>query len=233
MKEAVRQVSGEEVEIAGASRTDSGAHALGQVAHFDTKVAIEPAKWPRVLNKVLDRDVRVVRAEAVAQAFHSRFSADARWYRYRILEGQGDPFRSRFTFEHWRRLDVEAMCLGASMLVGEHDFRAYTEELGPDVENTVRMLHSVEVRRARDEVRIDVVGSAFLRGMMRRIAGGLLETGLNRRTTAGIAELLDPGKRDALQWPVVLPARGLTLMRVRYGRHPKDSRRPVTDGSEE
>lgn len=222
--EAVRQVSGEDVEITGASRTDSGAHAKGQVAHFDSEVRIEPTKWSRVLNKVLDQDVRVVDSSKVGDDFHARFGAADRWYRYRLLIGQGDPFRSRYCCGHWVELDTALMSQAGQTLVGEHDFRAYTEELEPDVENTVRTLFSVKIRKVRDEIWLDVVGTAFLRGMMRRIAGGIFEVGRGLRDPKEIGALLRPEERDSLQWPVVLPARGLTLMRVRYGRHPRDGR---------
>jgi tRNA pseudouridine38-40 synthase len=225
LKEAVRQVSGEDVEITGASRTDSGAHAKGQVAHFDSKVAIEPEKWARVLNKVMEADVRIVSSRAAPKTFHSRFSAQDRWYRYRILIGQGDPFRSRFVHSHWKDLDLEVMRQAALALIGEHDFLAFTEELDPEIENTCRTLFGVKLSRARDEVWLDIVGTAFLRGMMRRMAGALFEVGRGHRGTEEVALLLDPRKRDSLQWPVVLPAKGLTLMRVRYGRHPKDNRK--------
>ena len=224
LKEAVRQVSGEDVEITGASRTDSGAHAKGQTAHFDSKVPIEPAKWARVLNKVLPPDLRVENSSKVRADFHSRFCAVDRWYRYRIVIGQGDPFRTRFAHEYWADLNIEKMRKGAQALIGEHDFKAYTEELEPDVENTVRTLHSVEVNRVKDEVWLDVIGTAFLRGMMRRMAGGLFEAGRGHRDPEEIGLLLDEKKRNSLQWPVVLPAKGLTLMRVRYGRHPRDNR---------
>lgn len=110
------------------------------------------------------------------------------------------------------------------MLRGEHDFLAFTEELDPHVENTRRELFLFDVRTVRDEVWVDVVGTAFLRGMMRRMSGALLEVGRGRRPVEEVSKLLDPEERIRLQLPVVLPANGLCLMRVAYGRHPRDSR---------
>lgn len=224
LKEAVRQVSGEEIEIAGASRTDSGAHARGQVCHFDTDRPIPPDKWTLALNRVLPLDLTVRRSTWVPDDFHSRFSARDRWYRYRIHAGPRDPERARYVHEEPRSVDVAMMAKAGCLLVGTHDFRAFTEELDPAVHNTVRTLRSVAVTRVHDEVRIDIVGTAFLRGMMRRMAGALLEVGLGRRDADTIPRLLDPSRRNDLTWPVVLPARGLTLMRVTYGRHPRDIR---------
>ncbi|MDR3689943.1 MAG: tRNA pseudouridine(38-40) synthase TruA [Fimbriimonas sp.] len=223
LREAVRRISGEEIEIVGASRTDSGAHAKGQVCHFDTEVPIEPEKWARILNRVLEPDVAVVTSKQVDASFHSRFCAKDRMYRYRISTSVRDPIRSRFAHHYGRPLDVRLMNQAARALVGDHDFVAFTEELDPSVENTRRTLFSIDVRQVRDEVWVDVVGTAFLRGMMRRIAGALLEVGRGYRPVEEVSRLLGE-ERNRLMWPVVLPANGLCLMRIRYGRNPKDNR---------
>ncbi|KXK13762.1 MAG: pseudouridylate synthase I [Armatimonadetes bacterium OLB18] len=106
--EAVRRVSGEDTEIVGASRTDSGAHAKGQVCHFDTATPIEPARWTQALNRILPPDVAVCRAAYVSPRFHARFCASDRRYRYRIATGDRDPFADRYA--HWlgRTLDLSA-----------------------------------------------------------------------------------------------------------------------------
>ena len=227
LREAVRRVSGEDIEIVGASRTDSGAHAKGQVCHFDTGVNIEPEKWARIVNNVLGPDIAVIASRHVSDSFHSRFSAFDRFYRYRIQTDLRDPIRSRFVHEYGRELDIPKMQEAARFLVGDHDFKAFTEELDPHVENTRRELYSFEVRHYRDEVWVDVVGTAFLRGMMRRMAGALLEVGRGYRPVEEVGKLLTE-ERNQLNWPVVLPAKGLCLMRVRYGRHPKDNRSAKT-----
>ena len=224
LTEAVRFISGEEIEIWGASRTDSGAHALGQVAHFDSEVDIPPEKWARILSRRLPSDLTVVSSERVGDDFSARFMAKDRFYRYRVLTGPRDPHRGRFTYYYGRELDVPAMQAAARHLLGRHDFLAFTEELEPHVLNTVRDLVSVKVGQRRDEVWVDVVGTAFLRGMMRRMAGALLEVGRGARPVEEVSKLLTKEGQETLRWPVVLPARGLCLMRVRYGRRPVDSR---------
>lgn len=229
LKDAVRQVSGEDCEIIGASRTDSGAHALGQVCHFDTEVP--QARWVQALNRQLPLDLRVKSAQIVPKEFNSRFSAVDRWYRYRILLEDGDPFRAKTGFWTHHRLNVERMQEAAKLLEGEHDFEAFTEELDDTVENTVRHLFSVEVNEWHGEIRIEIVGTAFLRGMMRRISGVLLEVGRGKRPVEDVSTLLSERRQD-LTWPVVLPARGLTLMRVRYGRWPRDNRDNRSDRSD-
>lgn len=223
LKDAVSRTLGEETEVVGASRTDAGAHARGQVCHFDARTGIPSERWVAVLNRILPADVRVLDSRTVPEAFHSRFCARSRHYRYRILEGAPDPFRERYAFRFGRALDLGAMREAAACLVGRHDFRAFSEELKGEG-NTVREILRVDVDRVRDEVRIDVVGTAFVKGMMRRISGLLLEVGKGQRPPSD-AEGLLAERRDALQWPVVLPAKGLILCRVAYGRWLRDVRR--------
>ena len=224
LTEAVRFVSGEETEIWGASRTDSGAHAQGQVCHFDTGVGIPPEKWAQVLTRRLPNDLVVMGSAAASDDFSARFMARDRFYRYRIGTGPRDPFRSRYVHTFGRALNVDAMQRAANHLLGRHDFLAFTEELEPTVTNTVRELYSFKVSQRRDEVWVDVVGTAFLRGMMRRMAGALLQVGRGSRPVEEVSKLLTKEGQETLEWPVVLPARGLCLMRVRYGRTPVDHR---------
>jgi tRNA pseudouridine38-40 synthase len=215
LTEAVRRVTGEEIEIYGASRTDSGAHALGQTVHFDCAARVPLAKLPSILNRLLPLDLRAVKAEMVSDDFNSRFSANHRHYRYSIIQDDSDPFRARFAYIHQGKLNLAAMKEAGKHLVGKHDFRAFTEELPPELENTWRELFLVEVNGSDGEVLIDIEGTAFMRGMMRRIAGFLLEVGRGHRTVEDAGVLLGD-ERESLQWPVVLPARGLCLVKVDY-----------------
>ncbi len=229
LQEAVRRVSGEDVEIVGASRTDSGAHAEGQVCHFDSGKAIPGAKWAQAMNRVLPRDVRIRGSRLVSAQFHSRFWARDRHYRYSFYAGRQDPRRERFELWLNRAPSLATMRSAAALLAGNHDFKAFTEELGQEVENTKRTLFRTSVWKNRSGWHFDVVGTAFLKGMMRRMAGAIVEVGLGKRPVSDLGALLDPARRDALTWPVVLPAKGLTLMKVRYGPHPRDVRDSCED----
>jgi tRNA pseudouridine38-40 synthase len=222
LTEAVRRISGEDCEIVGASRTDSGAHAKGQVCHFDSSVPIKCENWPQALNKILPSDLSVMKASFVDSDFSSRFCAIDRFYRYKFLLGDRDPFRARYAHFYWDQLELEPMKEGAEFLVGLHDFRGYTEELDPTIENTKRRVFSVSVSNHQDEIWMDVVATAFLRGMMRRMAGVLFEIGKGARPPQDAKRVLEDWK--GMHLPVVLPAKGLTLMKIRYGRHPKDHR---------
>ncbi len=221
LKEAVRRISGEENEIIGASRTDSGAHAIGQVCHFDTQNPMPPDQWKKAINKVLPNDAAVLHSSQVSDSFNARFMAIDRHYRYRIMVGSRDPFREPYAFFHGKPIDINLMKEAARYLQGNHDFLAFTEELESSVTNTHRKLFSVGVKQVRDEVWVDIVGTAFLRGMMRRMSGVILEVGRGHRDVVEVSRLLQPEERLKYQWPVVLPAKGLCLMKIHYGRHPK------------
>ena len=223
MTSIVRETAQEAVEIIGASRTDAGAHARYQVAHFDTHWNAPVEKIARILNDRLPNDLAVQKVSVVSPTFHSRFSAVDRFYRYRLRQTPRAPERSRYVYDTWYALDVPAMHEAAQQLVGSHDFFAYSEEV-PVGTPSIRELYSLQVRQAGREVWVDIVGNAFMRGMMRRISGALFEVGRGARDPREIGILLDPSRRDELKRPVVLPARGLCLMRIRYGRHPVDFR---------
>lgn len=232
LKEAVRRISGEECEIVGASRTDAGAHAQAQVCHFDCSVRIPEHGWVRALNDVLDEDISVQSASKVSDKFHARFSARNRFYRYRISNGTRHPIEDRFAHNEWRDLDLERMRTAAEGLLGKRDFRAFTAELQPWIENTKRELLSIGIESEGRETRIDIVGTAFMRGMMRRIAGGLMEVGLGKRDSDELEALTTEEGMARLDQPVVLPAKGLMLMNVEYGRKLRDIREGTDDEDE-
>jgi len=202
------------------------------VCHFDTACGIPTEKWPRVINTVSPRDIAVLRAKEAPPDFHSRFWAISRSYRYRLQGGPRDPERMRYAYYFGRPLDVRAMQEAAQQFVGQHDFKAFSQDLLPE-ENSVRTVLRIGVRQVRDEVWIDVVAKAYCRGMMRRISGSLWEVGRGKREAESIGELLREPRKKGLHWPVVLPAAGLTLMKVSYGRHPKDRSRQFAEQTTE
>lgn len=232
LTETVRQISGEENEIIAASRTDGGAHAIGQVCHFDTCNPMNPTNWARVINAKLPWDLVVNQSTLARPQFHSRFWADKRWYRYRIQIGQRDPHRHRKTWNHRLQPSLKLMQSAALRLVGEHDFFGFSQHVDPEA-NTLRTLYQVKVSQVSDEIRIDIVGTAFLRGMMRRLSGALWEIGRELRPEEDIDRLFNFRSGEPVALPIVLPARGLCLMKVSYGRHPTDKRIFIENEDEE
>jgi tRNA pseudouridine38-40 synthase len=162
----------------------------------------------------------------VSDQFESRFSAQHRKYRYCLYYGEPSPFRNRFAhyLGPFFKLDLLQMQAAAQILIGEHDFRHLSRK-DPAVQNTVRKLYSIDVTHHRNrEIHIDITGTAFIRGMMRRIAGALMEVGLGHLSMQEFQNLLSPTLSPDTHLPVVLPACGLILIKVTYGRHPKDFR---------
>ncbi|HVT43387.1 MAG TPA: tRNA pseudouridine(38-40) synthase TruA [Thermoanaerobaculia bacterium] len=210
---ALTRLCAEPIRIEGAGRTDAGVHALAQRAHFDIPISITSRGLILGLNDLLPHDIRVTGAETVGDDFHCRFAATGKRYVYRIWNG---PIADVF---HWathahvaQPLEIEPMAEAASMLAGEHDFRAFTVA-NPTVSSTRRALRSLEVERRGDAISIALAADGFLRFMARRIAGSLIEAGSRRISPSRVAESLEPAF-SAARWTA--PPRGLTLVEVEY-----------------
>jgi tRNA pseudouridine38-40 synthase len=216
VKQAIEAITGERPQLAAAGRTDAGAHSLGQAISFDLARAFEPARLQAGMNAVLPRDVAVRQAAVADPAFHARFSARRRTYRYLVENRAERGALLRDRAWHVRQpLDVADMRRAAAQLVGEHDLSAFGSD--PAGRNTVRELHSLRVRALRAAggslVAFDLTANAFLYGMVRRMVGFLVEVGLGRRPADEAAALLGTGRRAASR---VAPARGLYQMGVQY-----------------
>jgi len=202
---ALSKMFGAPLRVEGAGRTDSGVHARAQRAHADVPFVIPTRGLILGLNDLLPHDIRVTAAEDVADDFHCRFAAKAKSYRYQIWNA---PIADVFTFETHahvaQALDAARMHEAAQALAGEHDFRAFTV-LAPEVKSTVRTIASIAVGRDGETVHITVTADGFLRYMVRRIAGTLIEIG---RGTLGAVSF------DEARWTA--PAKGLVLWEVRY-----------------
>ena len=196
---------GAPIRVEGAGRTDAGVHARAQRAHADVPFEIPTRGLILGLNDLLPHDVRVVEAERVADDFHCRFAAKSKSYRYQIWNA---PIADVFAFETHahvaQALDVARMQGAARDLIGEHDFRAFTVA-SPEVATTVRTIASSDVVREGDAVVVTVTADGFLRNMVRRIAGTLIEVGRGS---------LDAVSFDEARWTA--PAKGLVLWEVRY-----------------
>ena len=212
---ALADLLGEAAALAGAGRTDAGVHARGQVAHFDLARPFPPVGLVHGTNHRLPADVRVLAAEAVAPDFHARYSAAAKEYSYRIVLGRGaTPFESPFAVTVPEELDRVALRAATFHLPGRHDFAAFALAGGAH-RSTVRSIYAARWSEAPGGCVLHVVGDGFLRGMVRSIAGTLLEVGLGRRTVAEFRALLAGAARSAAG--PTAPAHGLTLERVWYG----------------
>lgn len=239
---AIGQVSGETLTIEAAGRTDSGVHASGQVVSFRSGSRLDARTWGRALNAHLPRDVAVRAVAPVDDAFHARYSARARCYRYRlVLESAPTPLRERFALRVARALDVAAMDAAATTLLGEHDFGAFgaspRDERGGTRGHCMRTMLLARCERfpglgAKGQdgaegakgggegcgdgevVTCTFSANAFLTGMVRRLVGTLLLVGDGRLTGAGFAAIL--AARAKTHPGAAVAARGLCLVGVTY-----------------
>lgn len=211
---ALSQVAAETVSLVCAGRTDAGVHARGQVAHFDTRAERPLRAWVLGANARLPRDISVSWARTVPAHFHARHSAEARTYRYLILNRQARSALAvrRATWVH-RPLDERAMAQAAALLTGEHDFSAF-RAAECQAKSPIRRLERLAVWRQEDWLAIEATANAFLHHMVRNIAGLLIVIGKGEARPEWAAEVL--AGKDRRRSAPTAPADGLYLWAVRY-----------------
>jgi tRNA pseudouridine38-40 synthase len=211
---AIQAALGETVTVYGASRTDSGVHARGQVANFRTASGMAAWKIGHALNAHLPEDVAVVGAENAPDDFHAQFASKGKWYRYQVRH---DMYRGALdrAFCHLVRgdLDVEAMKDAARRMTGTLDFRAFATQ-NEAKQNTIRTIWRVEWTREGPLLRCDVEGDGFLYNQVRTMVGTMLKVGKGAWPAARVDAILE--SKDRRNAGPVAPARGLTLMKVHY-----------------
>lgn len=217
LEQALETLYRRPVSAVGAGRTDAGVHAAGQVAHFDPPLAIPPAGVADALNSLLPGEIRVLRAWVVPAGFHARRSALGKRYRYRLACGATlSPWEALRRWHVGHTLDPWAMTNSLASVPGERDFAAFAlaGHAGHGARGTVRTVTSARLVVRGRTLDVVVEGDGFLRGMVRRIAGALVEVGRGTQPGAWFADLLiDPGTRPPAP---TAPAHGLTLERVVY-----------------
>ncbi len=225
---AISDLTGEDIQVTGASRTDAGVHSLGNVCIFDTESPIPAEKISYALNTRLPEDVRVIESKAVTADFHPRHVDSVKTYEYKIWNDIfPNPVLGRFSHFSYRKIDVEKMREAAKALVGEHDFGAFVSS-GSQAETTVRTIYGVDIlvdkmpeyaapggeENYGRMIRIRVSGSGFLYNMVRIIAGTLLEIGTGLRDVESIDKALE--SRDRSDAGPTAPACGLTMIGIKY-----------------
>lgn len=214
LEDALRPIDAARVIVHAAGRTDAGVHAAGQVVSCALASAIAPDALLRALNVRLPGDVRVMRVEEAAADFHARFHARSKTYRYVIWNGPVAPPQVRhFVWHVTQPLDVDAMQTAAGVLVGEHDFAAF-QAAGSEVTSTRREVLVSRVIRPDPQIHYEIAGTGFLRHMVRNIVGTLVDVGRGRRLPEDMRRILE--SRDRSQASATAPAKGLTLVEVRY-----------------
>ena len=214
LEEALSQVAAQPVRVHCAGRTDAGVHGAEQVVHFDTEAERSMRSWVYGANANLPKEVAVLWATPVTEAFHARFSACRRSYRYVIYNRSVRPtFLAWRTTWDYRPLNEALMHEAAQALVGEHDFSSFRAQ-GCQAKSPVRTVHSVAVSRQGELIFIDIEANAFLHHMVRNIAGVLMAIGAGEQPVTWVSEVLQ--HRNRARGGVTAPPSGLYLTSVGY-----------------
>jgi tRNA pseudouridine38-40 synthase len=215
------------------SRTDTGVHALGMVAHFEAPRAEVRMPWRKLalaLNAHLPEDIRVQRAVRCRPGFHARFDAKGKQYRYFVWNHPAmNPLQRHQAWHVPRPLDLTAMRVAAKLFLGRHDFRAFANNRGYEVENTVRTLSRCDFTKRGPLLTFVLEGDGFLYKMCRGIVGTLVQAGLGKFPPAQVKQML--AQRDRRLAGMTAPAQGLVLWKVFYGpkRAARDQGSGITD----
>ena len=209
-------LTGEEVKVIGASRTDAGVHAEGNVAVFDTETGIPAERIAYALNCRLPEDIVAVKSEEVPGDWHPRYQCSVKTYEYRILNREmPDPVCRRSTVHVSYPLNLGDMRTAAGYLKGEHDFKSFCSP-HTEVKDTVRTVHSLEIEKEGDIITVRISGNGFLYNMVRIIVGTLINVGRGACPPEKVKEILEA--RDRRKAAATAPAKGLVLKYIRYGK---------------
>ena len=216
LNRAIIKMTGEDVHIIGASRTDSGVHAHGNVAVYDTNSSIPGERVAYALNQKLPDDIVIVKSEEVPLDWHPRYQdVISKTYEYHIYNAKvPNPLKRRYTAFISYDLNVERMREGAKYLVGEHDFVSFCN-VRTDVQDTVRTVEDIQILEENGEIVIRITGNGFLYNMVRIIAGTLIRVGRGYYEPERVKEILEA--RERTEAGVTAPPQGLVLMEIRYG----------------
>jgi tRNA pseudouridine38-40 synthase len=217
----LRRLTQENTALHGAGRTDAGVHALGQVGSFRTQSGLSAEEFQRALNALLPHSIRIVAAEEVGPEFNARWSARGKIYRYRLYRGRVvPPMIWRYVLHYPFPLDEEAMRDAAARFVGTHDFASFAASTGSEDDDkersTEREIYSTELVRTPDneELVFTVCGRSFLRYMVRKMVGTLLDVGRGRLQPEDIDRLYE--LRDRSKSGPTVPPQGLVMVEVQH-----------------
>jgi|688.fasta_scaffold137601_2 tRNA pseudouridine38-40 synthase len=214
IEDILREFCGRKVVLYGASRTDSGVHARGQMANFEIEPKMPPERWAPFLNSALPRSIRILKSSKVPPRFHAQKMAQSKLYEYRIMQRSCPSALDKTIEIHPAPLDWEAIRKAMPYFVGQHDFKAF-QGARATVLTTVRTVYRFELFEEEKGVfRFEIEGNGFLKQMVRAIIGTLLEVGQGKRKPEEIPDII--ASRDRSRAGHTAEPRGLCLVRVNY-----------------
>lgn len=214
IEDAVFTITNHRPVIYGSGRTDSGVHALAQVANFKTESHLTNLQMQRALNSVLPYDITVSKVKKVPLNFHSQYDSKSKVYVYTLLNR--DYPSAHMKYRTWlvkEELDLDEMRKASSCLIGTHDFKVFAHS-GLSVKTTVRTILNTKLRKKGSLIEFEIEGSGFLKRMVRLIMGTLVHVGKGHITTSDFKQILYNGERT--KYVISAPAKGLTLKKVKY-----------------
>lgn len=214
IEQAIKEITGEEVELNASGRTDSGVHSLGQVANFKTNSNIETEKIPFAINSKLKKSIVIKSAEEVDENFHARYNCKGKKYRYIINNSvQGTAIYRDLEYHIPQKLDINKMREAIKFFEGEHDFKGFRAS-GTSNKNSIRTIYSAEIKQENEKIVIELTGNGFMYNMVRIISGTLVDVGLGKIKPENIPEIIN--SKDRNKAGKTLPAHGLYLVEVYY-----------------
>lgn len=214
IEQAIKQITGEDVELNASGRTDAGVHALGQVANFKTNSQIPIEKFAIAINSKLKRSIVIKKAEEVDERFHSRLSCKKKTYRYIINNSpEGTAIYRNLETHIPQKLNLDQMKKAIKYFEGEHDFKAFKAS-GTSSKSSVRTIYKADIYQENEKIFIEITGNGFLYNMIRIIVGTLVEVGLGKIEPERIIDIIQQGKRENAG--KTFPPNGLYLLEVIY-----------------
>lgn len=211
LEEALGVINKGDVLVKGASRTDKGVHAYGQMIHFDIDYDIPADRLMYAVNRILDNDIRVLDCKKVGNDFHARFNVKRKKYVYKINLGDFDCLKSKYFLQVYEKLDIDKMRECAKVFLGCHDFRNF---VAGERDNYLMCVEDIKFNMSNDILEIEFLGKSFYRYMVRNMVGAMLEVGMHKKEICYVSKMLDDYmiKKQMM----TAPACGLYLMDIEY-----------------
>lgn len=214
IEKAIKNITGEDIELYASGRTDAGVHALGQVANFKTESKIPIEKMAIAINSQIKNSIRIIRAEEVDEKFHSRYNCKQKTYRYIINNSiHGSAVYRNLEYHMPVKLNVENMKKAIQYFEGEHDFKAFKSS-GTSSKSSIRTIYKAELKQEGDRIIIELTGNGFLYNMVRIISGTIVDVGLGKIKPEQIPDIILA--QDRTKAGKTLPPQGLYLVKVKY-----------------
>lgn len=214
IEQAIKEITGENVDLIASGRTDAGVHSLGQVANFRTNSKIEIEKFAIAINSKLKKSIVIKSAEEVEEDFHARYKCKGKKYRYVINNSyQGTAIYRDLEYHIPQKLDIIKMKQAIKYFEGKHDFKGFRAS-GTSSKDSIREIYKAEIKEDNERILIELTGNGFMYNMVRIIAGTIVDVGLGKISPNEIPEILE--SKDRTRAGKTLPAHGLYLVEVYY-----------------